>query len=80
MHHHVSVSVSISTGCSEHDRLLEELSQAIDFLVKSQASHATVLRITGCGTTGYEEDLSVATSAWTVARRAFVQHVMEHGC
>ena len=77
--HHLK-SVLGAPGCSEHRRLLNELAQAIDLLVKTQASHAIVLRTTGLTTTGYEEDLTVAVAAWTVARRALTQHVMEHGC
>jgi hypothetical protein len=76
----VAVSVAAASDCIEHRRLLNELAQAIDLLVKTQASHAIVLRTTGSATTGYEEDLTVAAAAWTVARRAFTQHVMEHGC
>lgn len=77
---HRRVSVRTSTGCTEHQRLLHELSQAIDQLVQTQVAHATVVRTTGLTKTGYEEDLIVAAAAWTVARRAFAQHVMEHGC
>jgi hypothetical protein len=78
MHHRGSVRTS--TGCAEHQRLLHELSQAIDLLVQTQVAHATVMRTTGLTKTGYEEDLIVAAASWTMARRAFAQHVMEHGC
>lgn len=66
--------------CTEHHRLLRELAQAIDFLVKVQVSHATVMRIAGVGTTGHEQDLMAAGAVWTKARSSFAKHVMEHGC
>lgn len=80
MHHCVSVSVATAADCTEHHRLLDALCEAIERLVKVQASHATVKRTTGSDTTGYEEDLVAAATRWTTARKAFEQHVMEHGC
>jgi len=73
-------SVLAAHGCTEHCRLLNDLAQAIDLLVKTQVSHATVMRTAGSTTTGYEEDLVAAAAAWMMARRALAQHLMEHGC
>jgi hypothetical protein len=67
-------------ACEKHECLLSNLSRAIEVLVIAQAAHLTASKFGGPRASGFNEDLAMAGARWKLARKALVQHVLEHGC
>ena len=66
--------------CADENRLFGELRHALGSLVEIQRSHMEALALGDAQASRFEEKIRVALSAWQDARRAYMRHVMGHGC
>jgi hypothetical protein len=75
-----STSLETDFGCVEQKRLMDNLSQAIHALVKAQLPYTTKLKTGEVRAFDFDEDLILAAAEWGIARRAYLQHFIEHRC
>ena len=75
-----SALLDIQPGCDEQKRLMDNLARAINVLVKAQAPHLTKLKIRDSRAFDFDEDVILAAAEWQIARRAYLQHFVEHRC
>jgi hypothetical protein len=66
--------------CADENRLFAELRNTLGSLVQIQRSHMEALALGDGQESRFEEEIRVALSAWQDARRAYMRHVMDHGC
>src|SRR5260370_36121334 len=66
--------------CREAERLFAELRSALKRVVEIQSCQIAALKLGDRRVSGFEEEIRVALSAWQHSRRAYVEHVLDHGC
>jgi hypothetical protein len=66
--------------CADEKRLFVELRNSLGSLVQIQRSHMQALASGDGQESRFEEEIRVALSAWQDARRAYMLHVINHGC
>jgi hypothetical protein len=72
--------VVTQTECAKQQRLSEELAQAIRALVEMQGSQIAALKLGDRQTSRFDEEINAVLRAWTNARRAYMEHLQDHGC
>jgi hypothetical protein len=71
---------SNTAECADENRLFLELKRTLGSLVEIQHSHLEALASGYSKESRFEEEISIALSAWQDARHAYVLHVSNHGC
>jgi hypothetical protein len=75
-----STSLDTDLRCVEQKRLMDNLSRAIHALVKAQLPYTTKLKTGEARDFDFDEDLILAAAEWGIARKAYLQHFVEHRC
>jgi hypothetical protein len=71
---------SNAAECADEKRLFTELRNTLGSLVQIQRSHMEALASGDGQESRFEEEIRIALSTWQDSRRAYVRHVMGHGC
>jgi hypothetical protein len=66
--------------CPEAERLFAELRTALKRVVEIQSCQIAALKLGDRRVSGFDEEIRVALWAWQQSRRAYVEHVLDHGC
>jgi hypothetical protein len=66
--------------CAEQKRLYEELTLATKAVVEIQSSQIAALQLGDRRVSHFEEEIDSVVRAWKHARKAFMQHITDHGC
>ena len=66
--------------CPEAERLFAELRAALKRVVEIQSSQIAAVQLGDRRVSGFDEEIRVALWAWQHSRRAYVEHVLDHGC
>ena len=66
--------------CPEAERLFTELTNSLKRVVEIQSCQIAAVQLGDRRVSGFDEEIRIALRAWRLSRRAYVQHVLDHGC